>query len=168
MTGEAPVARRSRFWTVSLRVMYAFLRLVDPLVRSWLAHGFGGLDGVVEVRIPGRRSGRPRSALVTILSQDGHWYVGHPNGHVAWTRNAEAAGRVEIDPPAGTGSDFEVVRLPAGPERDAVIRATRVQQPFPGNLVYRATARHIQAVGVYFRLVPAAPPDPGPQPEIRA
>ena len=100
----APAARGSRFWTVSLRVMYAFLRLIDPLIRSWLAHGRGGLDGVVEVRVPGRRSGRPRSALVTILSNGGHWYVGHPNGDVAWTLNAEAAGRLEIDPPAGTGS----------------------------------------------------------------
>jgi hypothetical protein len=168
VTEATSTARGSRFWTVSLRVMYAFLRFIDPLVRSWLAHGFGGLDGVVEVRIPGRRSGRPRSALVTILSHDGHWYVGHPNGNVAWTRNAEAAGRIEIEPPAGIGSYFDVVRLPVGPERDAVIRATRVQQPFPGNLVYRAAARHIRAIGVYFRLAPVAGPEPEPQPEIHA
>jgi hypothetical protein len=95
---------------------------------------------------------------VTLLNSGGEWYVGHPNGDVAWTRNAEAAGSVRIDPPAAGGASFKVVRLPPGPERDAVIAATRVQQPFPANLVYRAASRHISAVGVYFRLVPASEP----------
>jgi len=45
--------------------------------------------------------------------------------------------------------------LKDGPERDAVIAATARQQPFPGNLVYRAAQRHITAVGVYFRLEPS-------------
>lgn len=134
--------------------MYRFIRLMDPLVRSALAHGFGGLDGVVELRVPGRRSARPQTVLLTLLRAGGEWYVGHPNGDAAWTRNAEAAGVVRIDPPAAHGTVFRVIRLPQGPERDAVIRATRDQQPFPGNLVYRAAAGHIAAVGVYFRLVP--------------
>jgi hypothetical protein len=136
--------------------MYRFLRLIDPLVQSWVAHGAIGLDGVVVLRVSGRRSGRARSMAVTLLGVDGAWYVGHPNGEVPWTHNAEAAGLVEIDPPAASGSTFRVVRLGLGAERDAVIQATRSQQPFPGNLVYRAAARHIAAVGVYFRLEPVA------------
>jgi hypothetical protein len=135
--------------------MYRFLRLIDPLIRSWIAHGFGGLDGVVEVRIPGRRTGETRANLVTILRVGKTWYIGHPNGDTAWTRNAEAAGTVTIDPPAAHGGAFSVVRLEPGGERDAVIKATHRQQPFPANLVYRAAFRHITAVGVYFRLVPA-------------
>lgn len=148
--------RRSRFWRFLLRVMYRGLRLIDPLIRSWRANGIAGLDGVVEVSINGRTSGRPRTTLLTLLRVGDAWYIGHPNGETAWTRNAEAAGVVRIDPPSAHGSAFSVVRLPSGPERDAVIGATRVQQPFPANLVYRAASRHIYAAGVYFRLVPVA------------
>lgn len=149
------IDRGSRFWRFWLRVMYRGLRLIDPLIRSWRANEMAGLDGVIEVSISGRRSGRSRTALVTLLSVGETWYIGHPNGETAWTRNAEAAGVVRIDPPSALGSAFNVVRLPKGPERDAVIAATRAQQPFPANLIYRAAARHISAVGVYFRLVPA-------------
>jgi hypothetical protein len=147
--------RGSRFWRIALRVMYRGLRLIDPLIRSWRENGLTGLDGVVEVSIAGRHSGRLRATLITLLRVDDEWYLGHPNGETAWTRNAEAAGVVRIDPPSAHGSAFGVVRLPAGPERDAVISATRVQQPFPANLIYRAASRHIAAVGIYFRLVPA-------------
>jgi hypothetical protein len=147
--------RGSRFWRIALRVMYRFLRLVDPLIRSWRANGMAGLDGVVEVSINGRTSGRSRATLLTLLNVGDTWYVGHPNGETAWTRNAEAAGVVRIDPPGAHGNSFSVVRLVPGPERDAVIAATRLQQPFPANFVYRAASHHIAAVGIYFRLVPA-------------
>jgi hypothetical protein len=114
--------------------------------------------------VAGRRSRRLRGTLVTLLTVDNRWYVGHPNGTAAWVRNAEAAGTVEIDPPAPTGSRFSVTRLAFGPERDAVIRATWRQQPFPANLIYRAARRHVAAVGVYHRLDPhdADPAEPTP------
>ena len=149
-------ARGSVAWHLGLRVMYRFLRLLDPLIRSGLRMGVGGLDGVVAVHVAGRRSGSDRSTLITLLHVDANRYIGHPNGDAGWTRNVEVAGIIRIDPPTADGDTFSVVRLPPGPERDAVIRATRTQQPFPGNLVYRAANRHIAAVGVYFRLVPAA------------
>ena len=161
MTGGAPPPaavlrpRASRVWRVAYRILYRLLRLVDPFIRSAVASGAAGLDAVVELRVPGRTSGRPRRLMITLLRVDGQWYIGHPNGDAEWTRNAEAAGTVQIDPPAADGDTFSVVRLPLGPERDAVIGVTRVQQPFPGNLIYRAATRHIAAVGVYFRLVPA-------------
>ena len=149
-----PTGRGSRVWRFLLRVMYRGLRMIDPLIRSWRANALAGLDGVVEVSIVGRTSGKPRTNLVTLLGVGDEWYIGHPNGETAWTRNAEAAGVVRIDPPSAHGSEFSVVRLPQGAERDSVIAATRAQQPFPANLVYRAATRHISDVGVYFRLVP--------------
>jgi hypothetical protein len=148
---------------VTFRVFYRFLRLIDPLVRSWLASGLPGLDGVVDLRVTGRRSGRRRHALVTLMTVDDTWYLGHPNGPTSWVRNVDAAGVVDLDPPAAFGSRFRAIRLPSGPERDAVIRATWRQQPFPANLIYRAARRHIAAVGVYHRLEPV-PKGSGPAP----
>jgi hypothetical protein len=146
--------------------MYRGLRLLDLVLRSMLASGSLALDGVVELRYVGRRSGRARHTLVTLLTVDGRWYVGHPNGSAAWIRNVEDAGVVEIHPPGANGSRFGVERLGHGPERDAVIRATWTQQPFPANLLYRAARRHIAAVGVYHRLGPMGPDDlPAPATE---
>jgi hypothetical protein len=144
----------SRFWRVALRLMYRFIRLMDPMIRAARARGAPGADGFVELKVPGRQSGRPRTTLLTLLSVGNEQYLGHPNGDTQWTRNVEAAGVVHVDPPGVYGGTFSAVRLPPGPERDAVITATRAQQPFPANLVYRAASRHIAAVGVYFRLVP--------------
>jgi hypothetical protein len=128
--------------------------MLDPLIRSWIANDLPGLNATVELRFVGRRTGRRRKVLVTLLSHDGRWYIGHPNGAAAWVRNVEAAGWVEIDPPGALGPRVRVERLAEGPERDAVIRATAVQQPFPANLMYRLAQRHIRAVGVYHRLEP--------------
>ena len=98
---------------------------------------------------------------MTILDVDGRWYVGHPNGPAGWVRNVAAAGVVEIEPAGALGARFAVVPLGPGPERDAVIRATWTQQPFPANLVYRAARRHVAAVGVYHRLDPVRGPSEG-------
>jgi hypothetical protein len=136
--------------------MYRFLRLMDPMIRASRARGAPGTDGLVDLKVAGRQSGRPRMTLLTLLSVGEEQYVGHPNGDTQWTRNVEEAGVVDIDPPGVYGGTFSAVRLPPGPERDAVIKATRTQQPFPANVVYRAAFRHIAAVGVYFRLVPMA------------
>jgi deazaflavin-dependent oxidoreductase (nitroreductase family) len=145
--------RRSAAWTVALRVEYAMLRALDPLIRwMWFSVGIG-ITSRLTVR--GRRTGRERSVLVGLLRVNGAWYVGHPNGEVGWTANLRAARRATIAQRAE--SPFEVAAVPIGPgpERDAVIRATAEQQPFPGNLVYRAARRHILSEGRYFRLEPA-------------
>jgi hypothetical protein len=157
------VPGRSAIWSAVWRILYRLIRLLDPVLRSWMANGLPGLDGVVEVRSIGRRSGRERRVLVTLLGLDGRWYLGHPNGLTSWQRNAEAAGWLEIEPPAAHGSRFAVVRLTPGPERDAVIAATGVQQFFPANVLYRAARGHVSAVGVYHRLDPIdVPLAPGP------
>ena len=93
--------------------------------------------------------------LVGLLRVDGRWYVGHPNGEVGWTANLREAGRATIAPRPESTFDVTATALDPGPERDAVIVATADQQPFPGNLVYRAARRHILSEGRYFRLEPA-------------
>ena len=155
-------ARRSAVWTIVFRVSYRLIRVVDPLVRSSVANGLPGLSGIVEVRTVGRRTGRPRRVLLTLLRVDDAWYLGHPNGDAAWIRNALAAGWVEVDPAARAGPRHRVARLEPGPERDAVIRATWAQQPFPANLLYRLARRHVAAVGVYLRLEPVPAGDTAP------
>jgi hypothetical protein len=152
VTAEPLLPRESAAWRLAFRVLYRFLRLADPLIRSALTVGTPGLDGIVRITVPGARSGRPRRTLLTLLTVGDAWYLGHPNGDASWVRNAEAAGWLDIDPPPAAGSRVAVHRLGFGPERDAVIRATWTQQPFPGNVIYRAARRHIAAVGVYFRL----------------
>ena len=148
--------KRSRVWSVVFRGGYRLLRVLDPMIRSAVANELPGVSGIVDLRTIGRRSGRPRRTLTTLLSHDGRWYVGHPNGDAAWIRNAEASGWVEVEPPGRDGPRFAVHRLEPGPERDGVIRATASQQPVPANLLYRAAQRHIAAVGVYHRLEPIA------------
>ena len=93
---------------------------------------------------------------MTLLTLDGRAYVGHPNGHTGWVDNIEAAGSVEVEPSGAQGRRYTVVTLSPGTERDAVIRATWRQQPLPANLLYRAAARHVAAVGRYYRLDPLA------------
>jgi deazaflavin-dependent oxidoreductase (nitroreductase family) len=144
--------RRSAAWTVALRVQYAVLRVLDPLIRwMWFSVGIGI---TARLTVLGRRSGRTRSVLVGLLRVDGAWYVGHPNGEVGWTANLRAAGHASIAPRPEQAFDVTAVPLEDGPERTAVIRATAEQQPFPGNLVYRAARRHILSQGRYFRLQP--------------
>src|SRR4029078_6742102 len=84
VTLPALPARRSAAWAIAFRVMYRGLRLLDPLIRSWIARGAPGLHGVGGLRYTGRRTARARGALVTLLDVDGRWYVGHPNGPAAW------------------------------------------------------------------------------------
>ena len=147
-----PPRRASRVWSLLLRLEYAWLRLTDPLIRS--AWRGGGMGITVDLRVRGRRTGRPRAVLVGLIEVAGGWYVGHPNGEVGWTRNLAAAGEAVVARPSGVSHRVRAERLADGDERDAVIVATAHQQPFPGNLVYRAARRHILARGVYFRLDP--------------
>jgi hypothetical protein len=152
MADVEPMPRPSAAWRLSLKLFYSLLRLLDPIIRmQWRTFGIGI---TAELTVLGRRSGRQRSVLVGLLNVGRHQYVGHPNGPVDWTRNLAAAGEARIAQRPGMWATLRAVPLSDGPERDAVIVATARQQPFPGNLVYRAARRHIKAVGVYFRLEP--------------
>jgi hypothetical protein len=146
-----PEPRRSSFWNSALPAQYRLLGWLDPLIRRFW-RGFG-VGNVVELRVPGHRSGKPRTVLLGLLRDDGRWFLGHPNGDVAWTRNLEAAGTAEIAfrglPPVGVRAH----RLSQGTLRDRAILAT-TQHPFPANLIYRLARAHIRAQGTYFELQP--------------
>lgn len=142
--------RRSAAWKATFRLFYAVIGALDPLLRWRWARAGIGITSLLTVR--GRRTGRERSVLVGLISVGGRRYVGHPNGEVAWTANLRAAGGARLAPRPGDEVDVVAEALGAGTERDAVIRATSEQQPFPANLLYRAARRHILSEGRYFRL----------------
>jgi hypothetical protein len=145
-----PAPRASAFWRRALPAMYALLGLIDPLIRAeWRATGIG-LRNVVELRVAGRRSGRYRHVLLTLLRDGEQWFLGHPNGDVAWTRNLEAAGTADLKLPHSVPIPVRARRLD-GDERDAAIRATN-QHPFPANVVYHLARAHVRAVGVFFAI----------------
>jgi hypothetical protein len=146
---ELPAPRESRFWRRALPAEYALIGLLDPVIRRFW-RGFG-LGNVVEVEVRGRRTGRPRRVLLGLL-RDGHrWFLGHPNGDVAWTRNLEAAGEAELRFRGLPPLLVRAHRLPDGDLRDRAILATN-QHPFPGNLIYRLARAHVRAVGTYFAI----------------
>jgi hypothetical protein len=148
------LAEMSQLWSATFVLLYRFLRLIDPLIRSvWAGTGLGN---VVVLRVRSRRSGRERELLLGVLRARGHLYLGHPNGPSAWTRDLDAAGAAELVFHGGDPTPVRGALLPDGAERSAVIGATN-QHPFPGNLLYRLARRHILAVGRYYRLEPIAP-----------
>jgi hypothetical protein len=138
---------------MTLRLLYAVLRAMDPLLRWGWSRAAIGITS--RLTVPGRRSGQARSVLVGLINVEGRWYVGHPNGEVAWTANLRASRRATLAPTPAVAVEVAAEPLGPGPERDAVIVATAAQQPFPANLVYRLARRHILSEGRYFRLVAA-------------
>jgi hypothetical protein len=151
-----PEARASGAWRRYLRVQYRLIRLLDPLVAPlWRAYSLGN---VVELRVAGRRTGRTRRVLLGLLQAGGHWFLGHPNGDVAWTLNLEAAGTAALVLSWPTAIPIRATRLRDGELRDQAILATWRQQLFPGNIVYRLARRHVRAVGTYF-LIEIVTPD---------
>ena len=151
-----PPARASGAWRRYLRVQYRLIRLLDPLIAAWWRGS--GLGNVVELRVVGRRTGRPRRVLLGLLQASGQWFLGHPNGDVAWTLNLEAAGGAELALTWPTAIPIRATRLPAGELRDQAILSTS-QQVFPGNIVYRLARRHVRAVGTYFLIEIVTPDD---------
>jgi len=155
--GERRSATVSRGWSLTWRGAYRLIRILDPLIRVLWRLRPGWLAPLVELRVPGRRTGRRRATLLTLLVVDGRMYLGHPNGQVAWTRNLEAAGEAELEWADGSRRHVRAERLARGPERERAIRATWTQQPFPANVLYAFATGYIRDVGVYFRLTAAGP-----------
>jgi hypothetical protein len=141
----------------STRVAHAFwprwyraLGRLDPIIeRIWRRTGIGN---VVRVTIPGRRTGEPRVLFLGVLRVGQRSYLGHPDVACAWTRNLEAAGGGEIVTHDGRRTRFEATLLAPGPERDAAIRATFRQHPFPGNVCYWLLRGNLRAAGRFYRV----------------
>ena len=145
--------RGSAGWRWFFRVAYRLVRLADPFLRAVMARVSAFLPRAVDLVLVGRHSGRSRRVLLTLLTVGDAWFVGHPNGPAPWTRNLEAAGVGELTLRDGRSVRVRAVRVWGGPEREAVIRATWSQQPFPANVAYALARRHVRRVGVYYRLV---------------
>jgi len=135
--------------------MYAYIKLMDPLIRaSWRASG-AGLRNVVELHVAGRRTGVYRRVLLTLLVDGERWFLGHPSGDVSWTRNLEAAGEADIAFRGQAPVHVRARLLPEGEERDRAILTTG-QHPFPANIVYRLARAHIRAAGTFFAVEPVS------------
>jgi hypothetical protein len=147
-----------RFWSLFWPRWYRVLRVADPLLHRWLRHA--RLGNVVELTVAGRRSGLPRTVLLGLLDNGAGSYLGHPDVACPWTLNLEASGEGRLRRPGSPEQRVRAERLPPGPERERVIRATFRQHPFPGNVLYWLARGHIRRVGVFFRLEPAGPGNP--------
>jgi deazaflavin-dependent oxidoreductase (nitroreductase family) len=132
-----------------LPIWYWLIGLANPLVRR-LSRAFG-VGNIMELRVVGRRTGTPRSVVLGLLRDGDDWFLGHPNGHVAWTHNLEAAGIADIVFRDGLPIHVRARLLEPGEARDRAILATG-QHVFPGNIVYRLARAHTRAVGVYFAI----------------
>jgi hypothetical protein len=140
------------FWRAAFRLQYRILAWLDPLIRATWRRG--GIGNVLELRVAGRNGKGDRSRMVGLLRSGGELYLGHPSGHVGWTRDLEASGVGTLLWPNGNELEFSARLLAKDdPEREVAISATG-QHPFPGNLVYRLGRRHVRSEGVYFRLDP--------------
>ncbi len=144
---------------------YRGLARADPLLgRVWRRFGIGN---VVRVTVVGRRSGEPRSLYLGLLRVGDRSYLGHPDVACAWTNNLDAAGGGELEHHDGRRLRFDALLLPPGPEREAVIRATFRQHPFPGTVLYWLFRGNVRAVGRFYRLGPFEPIDAAAPPEPR-
>lgn len=157
-----PAPRASTAWRFYLRAQYRLIRLLGPIARTyWRGYGLGN---VVELHVRGRHTGRDRPVLLGLLRSDDQWFLGHPNGETAWTRNLAAAGGGSLTLTwPGSILPISARRLEPGPERDRAILATG-QHVFPGNVVYRLARRHVRAVGAYFAIEVANATEPAAEP----
>ncbi len=134
---------------------YRALGRLDPLIeRAWRRFGVGN---VVRVEVVGRRSGRPRAVFLGVLRVGGRRYLGHPDVACAWTRNLESAGGGVLESRDGWQQAFTATLLEPGPERDAVIRATFTQHPFPGGVIYWLFRGNLRSAGRFYRIADRVP-----------
>lgn len=134
---------------------YRLLGRLDPML-GWAWRTFG-IGNVVRVVLVGRRSGAERPVFLGLLRVGGRHYLGHPDRACAWTLNLDAAGGGVLESRDGSRERFIVTLLEPGPEREAVIRATFHQHPFPGGPLYWLFRGNLRAVGRFYRLEPMEP-----------
>jgi deazaflavin-dependent oxidoreductase (nitroreductase family) len=84
----------------ALKTMNSVHRLLVSVTRGRAGHEFGGMP-VVELTTVGRRSGKPRTVLLTSPLRDGEGYVvvasrGGDDQHPAWFLNLRDNPEVEV------------------------------------------------------------------------
>src|SRR5690348_13376814 len=72
-------------------------RAANNLIRR-LAEAGVSIAGTTALRVRGRRTGKPRSVVVNLMSLGGKDFLVSPRGETQWVRNARAAGVVETGP----------------------------------------------------------------------
>jgi hypothetical protein len=146
---DAADASESRAWDRFFRVF--FKTTPHRLLRG--VRKVSASTPIEELVVVGRKTGKERRHLVTLIDVEGRLYIGHPNHRSQWARNLEARGGGVLLRRRSPPTPVHAVWLSPGPERSAVIAAA-AQQPFPAGLIYAAARRHIEAVGAYYRLEP--------------
>jgi deazaflavin-dependent oxidoreductase (nitroreductase family) len=73
------------------------VRAANAVIR-WLAEMGVSIAGTRALRVQGRKSGKPRSVVINLLTIDGVDYLVSPRGNTQWARNVRAAGVVETGP----------------------------------------------------------------------
>jgi len=89
--------------------------------------------------------------VLGLLRAEGRWFLGHPNGDTAWTRNLDASPDAELVLRWPSPVAVHAERLADGPIRESAVMATG-QHVFPGNLIYRLARPHVRAAGAYFEI----------------
>lgn len=56
------------------------------------------IAGTTALRVRGRRTGKPHTVVVNLMTVDGRRFLVAPRGNTQWVRNARAAGQVETGP----------------------------------------------------------------------
>jgi deazaflavin-dependent oxidoreductase (nitroreductase family) len=72
-------------------------RAANTLIR-WLAELGVSIAGTRAISVLGRKTGKPRSVVVNVLTVDGVDYLVSPRGTTQWVRNVRAAGVVDVGP----------------------------------------------------------------------
>ena len=139
-------------WHAFFPRFYAALRWLDPLIAAWWRRF--GVGNTLVLEVAGRRTGIQRRVFLGLLVVGDRRYLGHPDGSCAWTLNLDAAGGGRLLCPGRAPERVAASPLRAGREREAVIRATFRQHPFPGNVLYWLARRHVREVGTYYRIEP--------------
>jgi deazaflavin-dependent oxidoreductase (nitroreductase family) len=72
-------------------------RIANATIRL-LAEVGVSIAGTRALRVRGRKTGKPRSVVINLLTVDGVDYLVSPRGNTQWARNVRAAGVVEVGP----------------------------------------------------------------------
>ncbi|OBI43355.1 hypothetical protein A5707_05125 [Mycobacterium kyorinense] len=72
-------------------------RAANGIIRGLADLGIS-IAGTRALRVRGRKSGKPRSVVVNVLTVDAVDYLVSPRGNTQWVRNVRAAGAVDVGP----------------------------------------------------------------------